>query len=575
MIMTEHIDPIPDDLPACQERLRAVLELLHGLERQLKDLERQLDETCATTSDLKRSYDCLKEQYLALKRLLFGPRRERLPEAPGQQHLFDDDVPSPVPVELAGTGAAELQSADTAAAEQPAPCKQRKGHGRRPIPDHLPRTEVLHDVLPDARVCDCGRDKVLIGEDVTEQLEYEPGKLSVLKHIYPKYACSCCKDVVTSAPVAANPIAGGLAGPGLMAFVTVNKFSLHLPLYRQQDDLSRHGIFLARSTLCDWLAHCALTFKPLVELMREQLLLSFAINADETPVRVLDRTLNTTRKGYFWVYIGDDGHPYTVFDYRDSRARDGPAEVLEDFRGYLQTDAYSSYESVVLKSAGRIIPAGCWAHARREFHDARFNQPREANYVLGLIWQMYDIEDEIRLISPEQRLAVRKERTVPILKRLEVYLREQRDVALPRSQYGKAIGYALNHWSELCRFTESGFLAIDNNIAERTLRLCAIGRKNWMFLGSDQGGETAAICYSILAGAKRHLIEPFAYVRDLLIALSSDNVDLNSLLPDVWIAAHPEHLLKYRRDEAEAAADARRRRRSIRREKARAASVNS
>jgi len=556
--MTEHIDFIPDDLPTCQQRLRALLERFH-------DLERQLEEFVATTEELERSHACLKEEYLALKRLIFGPRRERLPEAPGQQHLFDDGAPPPPSVE----------STDTVPDEESPSRKRKKGHGRRPIPDHLPRTDVPHDVPPEARVCDCGRDKVRIGEDVTEQLEYEPGKLFVFRHIYPKYACSCCKDGVTSAPPAASPIEGGLAGPGLLAYVIVNKFSDHLPLYRQQDVLSRHGIFLARSTLCDWLAQCAQGLRPLVELMRKQLLLSPAINADETPVRVLDPTRDTTRQGYFWVYIGDDGHPYTVFDYRDSRSRDGPAKILKDFRGYLQTDAYGSYESVVLKSAGRIIPVGCWAHARREFFDARLNQPREVHHVLGLIAQMYDIEDEIRLLSPAERLAARQQRSVPILDRLEAYLREQRGDALPKSQYGKAIAYCLNHWAELHRFTDSGILEIDNNIAERALRLCAIGRKNWMFLGSDKGGETAATCFSVLAGAKRHRIEPFAYVRDLLVAISASKVDWNMLLPDVWIAAHPVHVLNYRRDEAEAAANARRRRRSIRRNNAKAASVIS
>jgi len=556
--MTEHGDPIPNDLATCQELLRAAFE-------RLRDLERQLEEIVATTGDLTASYECLKEEYLALKRLLFGPRRERLPEAPGQQHLFDDPAPASVPAELP----------DNAPTEPSTPQKPRKGHGRRMIPDHLPRTPVLHDVPPEERFCDCGREKARIGEDVTEQLDYQPGKVLVYQHIYPKYACSCCKDGVTSAPPAASPIAGGLAGPGLLAYVIVNKFSDHLPLYRQQDVFSRHGIFLARSTLSDWLAHCAQGLEPLVELMRKQLLLSPAINADETPVSVLDSTRDSTRTGYFWVYVGDDGHPYTIFDYRDSRSRDGPAEILKDFRGHLQTDAYASYESVVSESAGRIIPVGCWAHARREFFDARLNQPREAHHVLSLIGQLYDIEDEIKLFSPAERLAVRQKRSVPLLDRLEAFLREQRGTALPKSQYGKAIAYTLNHWTQFRRFTESGILAIDNNVAERALRLCAIGRKNWMFLGSDKGGETAAIYFSILAGAKRHQVEPFAYVRDLLIAMSSDQVDWNSLLPDVWIAAHPEHVLKYRRDEAEAAASSRRRRRAFRREKAKAENPGS
>lgn len=216
--------------------------------------------------------------------------------------------------------------------------------------------------------------------------------------------------------------------------------------------------------------------------------------------------------------IGDHDHPYTVYDYRDSRGQEGPAEVLKKYRGYLQTDAYSSYESVVAKSAGRIIPVGCWAHARRNFFDARLNQPREVHYVLGLIAQLYDIEDTIREQSAAELLAARHERSVPVLERLGANLREQKDGALPKSQYGQAIGYVLNHWDELRRFTEDGHLEIDNNTAERTLRLCAISRKNWLFVGSDQGGETAAICFSILAGAKRHRIDKFAYMSALLMA---------------------------------------------------------
>src|SRR5215468_3736541 len=313
--MTEPIDPIPDDLPACQDRLRAALE-------RLRDLERQLDEFVATTEELQRSYACLKEEYLALKRLLFGPRRERLPEAPGQQHLFDADPPPSVP---------EGPPDPEPAAGSPAP-RRRQGHGRREIPDHLPRQEVRHDVAPHERVCSCGREKAPIGEDVTEQLDYVPGKLVVLRHVYPKYACACCKDGVTSAEPVANPIERGLAAPGLLAFVLVSKFSEHLPLYRQQDVLSRHGIFLARSTLCGWLARCAGLLRPLVELMRQRVLQSAVIQADETPVQVLDSTRDSTRTGYFWAYIGDRDHPYTVYDYRDSRGREGPAEILKDFR---------------------------------------------------------------------------------------------------------------------------------------------------------------------------------------------------------------------------------------------------
>ena len=284
---------------------------------------------------------------------------------------------------------------------------------------------------------------------------------------------------------------------------------------------------------------------------------------------------DSTRTGQFWAYISHGDHGYTIYDYRDSRSRDGPAEFLKDFRGYLQTDAYASYESVVLESAGRIIPVGCWAHARRKFFDARLNQPREAHYVLGLVGQLYDIEDEIRLQSPDERQAVRQERSVPVLDRLEAYLREQKDGALPKSQYGKAIAYVLNHRAELRRYTEDGRLEIDNNIAERTLRLCAIGRKNWLFLGSDQGGETAAICFTILANAKRYqdravcvracfADRPVVGPGGLGVALAR-RVDRGApgALPPV-----PSRRGRGRRG-------ARRRRRAIRREKARQSSSNS
>jgi transposase len=545
--MTEQAPPIPDEPAALQEQLDAA-------QARIRDLERQVDETCATTEELQRALACLKEEYLALKRLLYGPRRERLTEDPDQQHLrFDTEARTSPPVP------------EPASEDAPHSPKHRKGHGRRPIPDHVPRRDVLHDVPEEERTCGCGREKTKIGEDIAEQLDYEPGKLLVLRHIYPKFACSCCKDGVTAAPRVANPIVGGLAGPGLLSYVIVSKFAVHIPLYRQQDELARAGVFLARSTLCDWIRQCALQFRPLVDLMRKRVLLSHVINADETPVPVLDPTRDSTRKSYLWTYLGDSDYPFTVFDYRDSRNRDGPAQFLQHYRGYLQTDAYTCYDSVVSESNGRIVPVGCWAHARRGFFDARASQPREAHYVLSLVGQLYDIEDQTRQCSADERLIVRKERSVPVLDRLKQFLDEQTLGALPKSQYGQAIGYVRNQWESLRRYVEDGRLGIDNNISERTLRVAAIGRKNWLFFGSDRGGETAATCLSILASAKRHLIEPFAYVRALLVALAADEVDLESLLPDTWIKAHPEYVVQYRVDEAEAAAKRRVKRRQGRR----------
>src|SRR5215472_13464943 len=463
--MAEHSPPIPDDLATCQAQLRAVLEQHAALLQRFHDLERQLDETCATTEELQRSYACLKEEYLALKRLLFGPRRERLPEAPGQGHLFDTAPAASMPPEPTAS-----DPSDTT------PAKHRKGHGRRPLGDHLPRRDVLHDVADEDRTCGCGRARTMIGEDVTEQLDYIPGKIEVLRHIYPKYACPRCKDGVSTAATAAGPIAGGLAAPGLLAHVLVSKLVEHMPLYRQQDELARAGILISRSTLCGWLEQCAQLFKPLVELMHQEVLKSDVIQGDETPVPVLDRSRDSTRQGYIWTTIGDRAHPYSTFHYTDSRSRDGPAEFLKGYTGFLQTDAYASYESVINASAGKIIAVGCWAHMRREFFDARHNQPREVHYVLGLIAQLYDVEDEVRGGSDQERLAARQERSVPVLKRLEEYLREQQALALPKSQFGKAINYALNQWEALLLYASDGRLEIDNNSSERTLRPCAIGR---------------------------------------------------------------------------------------------------
>jgi transposase len=548
--MAEHSPTTPDDPSQLRAQLDAALT-------RIADLERLLDELATTTEQRERAYACLKEELLNLKRMMFGPRRERLPEAPGQGHLFDEEkAPNPPPEPIDDAHDDNLP-------------KRRQGHGRRPIPEHLPRTDVPHDVPAADQKCACGRIKAKIGEDVTEQLDYVPGKLVVLRHIYPKYACPCCQDGVTTAPTAPAPIPGGLPTAGLLGAILVNKFTMHIPLYRQQDELARAGIFFPRSTLCDWVAQCGELLKPLADLMHEEVLKSRIIQGDETPVPVLDRSRDSTKKGYIWTTIGDRDHPYTTCHYTDSRSRDGPAEFLAGFQGLLQTDAYSSYESIVLKSAGKVLAVGCWAHARRDFFDARLNYPREAHYVLGLIAQLYDVEDEIAGRDDAERLAERQARSVPVLARLETFLREQKETALPQSKFGQAIGYALNRWEALLRYTADGALEIDNNRSERTLRPVAIGRKNWMFFGSDRGGETAAICMGVLANAKRHGIEPVAYVTALLTALSSEPVDLRSLLPDVWIAAHPEHFQKDRRDEAEAAAHRRRQRRADRRAKAR------
>ena len=342
---------------------------------------------------------------------------------------------------------------------------------------------MLHDVPEEQRTCACGRAKAKIGEDVTEQLDYIPGKIEVLRHIYPKYACSCCKDGVTTAPTALWPDRrwpGRTRTLGLSSWSASSSSTCRCIASRTSwpglTSWSRGARSAAGSSSAPG------SFKPLVELMHKEVLKSEVIQGDETPVPVLDRSRDPTRKGYIWTTIGDRAHPYTTFHYTDSRSRDGPAEFLKGYAGYLQTDAYASYESVVKESAGKIIAVGCWAHVRRDFFDARHNQPREVHYVLGLIAQLYDVEDEVRGRSDQERLAARQERSVPVLKRLEAYLREQKGLALPKSQFGKAINYALNQWEALLLYASDGRLEIDNNSSERTLRPCAIGRNYAEFL---------------------------------------------------------------------------------------------
>ena len=255
-------------------------------------------------------------------------------------------------------------------------------------------------------------------------------------------------------------------------------------------------------------------------------------------------------RGRFWVYIGDAEHPYSVYDFTMSRSRDGPATFLADYHGFLQADAYGGYDGIFLGSNGTIVEVACWAHARRKFYDARSNAPRESNQVLEWIRQLYDIEDRSRDMTPAERQALRQRESVPILDRIEAYLDELSPRILPKSALGKAITYARNQRAALRVYASDGRLTIDNNVSERTLRIQAIGRKNWEFLGSVEAGPRAAVLFTILAGAKRHRLEPWAYLRDVLLRLSAGETDLEALLPDRWGASHPEHVLEHRLDES-------------------------
>jgi transposase len=382
--------------------------------------------------------------------------------------------------------------------------------------------------------------------------------------VRPKYACRDCKDGVSAAPLPPRPIPGGIAGPGLVTEVIVSKFGDHLPLYRLEDILTRYGVYISRSTLSSWVKATAELLWPLYDLQRQLVLQSSVMWTDDIPITVLGGPQGSFQ-GHFWTYIADRERPYSVYDFTTSDRRDGPAQFLQGYSGYLHADAYAGYDGIFLDERSGVIEVACWAHARRRFFDAVRSYPREAHQVLEWIRQLYDIEDQAHDWSVDARQKLRAAEANPVLEKLETYLAELTSKALPKSSLYQAVSYARNQWEALRRYPEDGRLTIDNNVSERTLRHQAIGRKNWLFLGSEAAGPRAAVLYTILAGAKRHRIEPWVYVRDLLLRLNADDLRLEEMLPDRWAATHPRAVLAHRLEESRAKAARTRERRAHRR----------
>jgi transposase len=542
----DDVNSLPIDLTACHRLLVAAYQQTVQLEQQaaeseqcVAELDRVLDATSASFQELRQANASTLEELAWYNRWVHGRRRERIVEGEGQQHLFDLTPPGDTEVPLAVQEPRQQIAGQT------------RRHQRELDLSRLPHHRHELDLSPKEKTCSCcGRAKDRIGEDVTTILEHVPSKLEVHEHVRPEYACRYCKDGVSSPPPPERPIARGIAGPGLIAQIVVSKFGDHLPLYRQEDIFVRHGLHIARSTLCDWVSAAAELLQPLYELQRRMVRQSAVMWTDDTPVKVLSGGEAGSRLGRFWTYIGDSQHPYSVYDFTTSRGRDGPQQFLKNFRGYLHADAYAGYDAIFLGSGSAIVEVACWAHARRKFFDARKNYPREAHQVLEWIGQLYDIEDRARELSADARCELRCTEANPVLDRLEAYLAQLATTVLPKSALAKAITYARNQWAALRCYTTDGRLTIDNNVSERTLRHQAIGRKNWLFLGRQNAGPRASVLSTILAGAKRHRIEPWAYVRELLLRRHADDCRLEEMLPDRWAAAHPEAVLPHRLEES-------------------------
>jgi transposase len=579
--------PSPDaSLPEDAGTLRQLVEQLKASQAQLLAHEAQLNASLTSASqtialqqqqmaDQDVAIAKLNHELALLKRYLFQPRRERFLDDPRQKKLFEvSDEPAD---EVA---AQDNEVTDDTQDEDAAKKPKRRGHGRQRLPQFLPRQRVEH-TLPEAELgCPCcGQQRVKISEEVSEQVEFTPASLHVVEHVRFIYACKACQEAVVTADKPPQPIEKSVAGPGLLAQVITAKYADHLPLYRQEDILARYGVLIRRSTQCDWLRGAAECVAPLYQLLVRLVLRSEVLGTDDTSVKVLDPLLDHARTCRFWDYVGDARRPYTVYDFTTSRKRDGPATFLKDYQGVLQADAFGGYDGIYHGSNGKIREAGCNAHARRKFHDALETSPPQARQGLIFFQRLYDVEDEGRDFAPEARLALRQHKSLPIVTELKAWLNEQLLLVLPKTPVATAIRYTLRHWEALTRFTTDGAIPIDNNRTERELRAAAVGRKNWIFLGSDRGGQTAAILYSLVASAKRHRLDVHAYLSDVLTRLPRIGAEcpryrasvfsLRELLPDRWAKAHPQHVLAYRQAESVAAAKKRRERRALRRAKAR------
>jgi transposase len=439
---------------------------------------------------------------------------------------------------------------DTSLSQPPAPPPvedppsrrgKTKPHGRRRPPRDLRREAKRHELTATERLCpDCGHERAEIGVETTEQYEYKPAEVFVIEHQQVKYACLCCESRVILAPKPPQPIAKGLPGPGLLAQIISDKYRDHIPLHRSEQRLVYLGAPLSRSTMCDWMAASALLLTPLWQLLKDHILRSKVLHTDDTTVPVRDEKRSDHRYGRLWDYIGDDDHPGIVFDYTITHARDGPAEFLKEFKGYLQADAYGGYDGIYTGSNGTIVEVGCWAHARNKFADAQSTDPERVLAAKAWVRRLYDVEDEAKAkkLSPTERLRLRQEKSVPLLESFRQWLLTQKAQVLPKSPIAAAINYVLNQWEALKRYTTDGDLHIDNNISERTLKLIGMGRINWLFLGSDKGGQTAAVLFSFTATCKLLEIDAFAYLRDVLGRLPTHPAErLEELLPHRWKAA--------------------------------------
>lgn len=502
-------------------------------------LPKSAEELDAILKPYALQIEFLEEQNRLLRKALFASKSEkRRPdegEGGSQLHLFNE------------AEALVEEKKEEASVIVPEHTRQRPK--RKPLPENLPRIEVIEDIDESEKVCACGAELSRIGEDVCEKLDIVPAKIQVIRIVRPKYACKSCEGVETDGPtvkIAPPPpqiIPKGIATPGLIAFVAVSKYVDGLPLYRQEKIFQRYGIEINRSTMAGWMVMAAQGCKPVMDLLYKKLHAGPLINVDETPIQVLKEPgrENTTRS-YMWVFRGGPPEkPVLIYRYSPTRSGEVAREVLLGYRGYCQTDAFAGYDGLEQAIEG-IELVGCFAHARRNFVrviDARGKGAKgktgSAEVALGYIGKLYTIEKAARTsgLSPCEIQQFRMARAVPVLEEFKAWLEKKKDQTPPKGLLGKAISYTLTRWDKLARYLENGYVTPDNNAAENAIRPFVVGRKNWLFAGSPNGADAAATLYSLIETAKACGLDPYQYLRFLFekIPYASTEADYTALIP--------------------------------------------